>query len=72
MLEFFHHHLNIWNTMIYLVVFTVLFILMDEYIAKPYRHSQMMKRAEHDPGVREALRISDEVHEKVKKGELSG
>ena len=72
MVEFLHQHLNIWNTMIYLVVFTILFILMDEYIAKPYRHRQMEKRAEHDPHVREALRISAEVHERVKKGELSG
>ena len=72
MIEFFHEHLNIWNTMIYLVVFTIIFILMDEYIAKPYRHRQMEKRAEHDPEVREALRLSEEVHRLQKEGKLTG
>jgi len=72
MIQFFHQYLNMWNTSIFLVLFTIVFILADEYIAKPFRLHQMQKKAKTDPEVREALRIAEEVHEKVRKGELSG
>jgi hypothetical protein len=72
MIDFFHDYLTFGSTLVYLVVFTILFILMDEYIAKPYRHYQMKKRAETDPETREALRISEEVHKLVKEGKLTG
>lgn len=72
MIQWLHDYLNMWNTSIFLIAFTVLFILMDEYIAKPYRHRQMQKRAKIDPEVREALELSDKVHKLVKEGKLSG
>jgi hypothetical protein len=69
---FFHGHLNLWNTSLYLILFTVLFVLADEYIAKPYRVRRMKKRAEHDPEVREALRVAEEVHRLRRQGKLTG
>ncbi|MGH7818194.1 MAG: hypothetical protein ACREQ9_00305 [Candidatus Binatia bacterium] len=70
--QFFHEHLNMWNTSIYLVVFTILFVLADEYIAKPYRHRQMENRAKTDPEVRAALETAERVHKLVKEGKLTG
>jgi len=49
------------NAGIFLIVFTVAFILMDEYIAKPIRRRRMQEKAKTDPEVRRALEIADRV-----------
>ena len=49
------------NAGMFLIIFTIAFILMDEYIAKPIRRSRLEKRALTDPKAKEALRIADEV-----------
>jgi hypothetical protein len=64
--------LNIYNTSILLVVFTIAFILADEYIAKPIRLRRMRERAKTDPEVRAALELSDRVHKLQKEGKLVG
>ena len=47
---------------IFLVVFTILFILMDEYIAKPLRKRRLETRAETEPEIRKVLEIAARVH----------
>jgi len=49
------------NAGIFLLVFTILFILMDEYVAKPIRRRRLEARAKTDPKVRRALDIAEEV-----------
>ena len=49
------------NAGMFLVIFTIAFILMDEYIAKPIRRARLEKRALTDPKAAEAIRISNEV-----------
>jgi flagellar biosynthesis/type III secretory pathway M-ring protein FliF/YscJ len=51
-------HWNLTNSSVILVVFTVLFILMDEYIAKPIRHRRLQEKAKADPEVRRILEIA--------------
>lgn len=49
------------NAGIFLVLFTIAFILMDEYIAKPLRRRRLERRAATEPKVRRALEIAEEV-----------
>lgn len=49
------------NAGIFLILFTVAFILMDEYIAKPLRRRRLERRAATEPKVRRALEIAAEV-----------
>jgi len=49
------------NAGIFLLLFTVGFILMDEYIAKPMRRRRWENLAKTDPKVRRALEIAREV-----------
>ena len=49
------------NAGVFLIVFTVGFILMDEYIAKPIRRRRLEARAKTEPKVRRALEIAEEV-----------
>ena len=49
------------NAGIFLVLFTIGFILMDEYIAKPIRRRRLEERAKTDPKARRALDISEMV-----------
>jgi hypothetical protein len=49
------------NAGIFLILFTIAFILMDEYIAKPIRRRRLEERAKTDPKVRRALEIAAEV-----------
>jgi len=49
------------NAGIFLIVFTVAFILMDEYIAKPMRRRRLERRAATEPKVRKALEIAERV-----------
>ncbi|MEA2625222.1 MAG: hypothetical protein QOD06_1267 [Candidatus Binatota bacterium] len=51
-------HWNLTNSSVILVVFTILFILMDEYIAKPIRHRKLQEKAKTDPEVRRILEIA--------------
>ena len=53
--------INFSNAGIFLILFTIAFILMDEYIAKPLRRSRLERRAATDPKVREALEIAEKV-----------
>ena len=43
------------------MLFTVGFILMDEYIAKPIRRRRLEARAKTDPKARRALEIAEMV-----------
>jgi hypothetical protein len=72
MLEAIKGALNVWNTSILLIVFTILFVLMDEYVAKPIRLRRMREQAKTDPEVRQALEIADRVHKLQKEGKLTG
>ncbi len=47
------------NATIILTVFTVLFILMDEYIAKPLRRRRLEERRESDPEARKLLEVAE-------------
>ena len=58
--------MTLFGTTAFLTLFTIAFILMDEYIAKPIRHRRMVKKAETDPEVKRALEIGEEV-EKLRK-----
>jgi hypothetical protein len=49
------------NAGIFLILFTIAFILMDEYVAKPIRRRRLEERAKTDPKVRRALEIAAEV-----------
>jgi hypothetical protein len=49
------------NAGIILILFTIAFILMDEYIAKPLRRRRLERRALTEPKVREALEIAEKV-----------
>lgn len=49
------------NAGIFLIAFTIAFILMDEYIAKPIRRRRLVERAKTDPKIRRALEIAKEV-----------
>jgi hypothetical protein len=49
------------NAGIFLIFFTIAFILMDEYVAKPIRRARLEKRAKTEPKVRKALEIAAEV-----------
>ncbi len=47
------------NATIILTIFTVLFILMDEYIAKPLRRRRLEERRERDPKARALLEVAE-------------
>ena len=49
------------NAGIFLIAFTIAFIMMDEYIAKPIRRRRLETRAKTEPKVRRALEIAAEV-----------
>jgi len=49
------------NAGLFLIFFTIAFILMDEYVAKPIRRSRLEKRAKTEPNVKRALEISEQV-----------
>jgi hypothetical protein len=49
------------NAGIFLILFTIAFILMDEYIAKPLRRRRLERRAVNEPKVRKALEIAEMV-----------
>ena len=49
------------NAGVFLIFFTIAFILMDEYIAKPLRRRRLERRALTEPKVREALAIAERV-----------
>ena len=49
------------NAGLFLIFFTIAFILMDEYVAKPIRRSRLERLAKTDPKVRRALEIAAEV-----------
>jgi hypothetical protein len=49
------------NAGVVLILFTIAFILMDEYIAKPLRRRRLERRAATEPKVREALEIAKKV-----------
>ena len=53
--------MNFYTASLFLLFFTFAFIAMDEYIAKPIRRKRMQEKAKHDPEVRRALEIADEV-----------
>jgi hypothetical protein len=52
---------------IFLILFTIAFILMDEYIAKPLRRRRLERRAATEPKVRKALEIAEMVAARQKK-----
>ncbi len=60
--------INFSNAGIFLIFFTIAFILMDEYIAKPMRRSRLERLAKTDPKVREALEIAARVAAREKAG----
>ena len=72
MLQAVKAYLNVYNTSVLLIVFTILFVLMDEYLAKPIRLRRMREKAKTDPEVRQALELSDRVHKLQKEGKLTG
>ncbi len=49
------------NAGIFLILFTIAFILMDEYIAKPLRRRRLERRAVNEPKVRRALEVAEMV-----------
>jgi hypothetical protein len=53
--------INFSNAGIFLILFTIGFILMDEYIAKPIRRRRLEARAKTDPKARRALEIAEMV-----------
>lgn len=53
---------NITNTTVFLVFFTILFVLMDEYIAKPYRRRRIEELKKRDPEMRRILERAAEEH----------
>jgi hypothetical protein len=53
--------INFSNAGIFLILFTIAFILMDEYIAKPWRRARLERLAKTDPKVREALEVAARV-----------
>ena len=71
MLDTFKNSLDVWSTAAILVGFTIVFILLDEFVAKPVRRYRMEQKAKTDPVVREALEISDRVHALQKQGKLT-
>jgi hypothetical protein len=48
-------------------LFTIAFILMDEYVAKPLRRRRLERRAATEPKVRKALEIAEMVAARQKK-----
>jgi hypothetical protein len=59
------------GTTLFLSLFTVAFILMDEYIAKPIRHKRMIEKAKTDPEVKRALEIGEEVEKLRREGKIT-
>jgi hypothetical protein len=59
------------GTTAFLTLFTIAFILMDEYIAKPIRHKRMVEKAKTDPEVKRALEIGEEVEKLRKEGKIT-
>jgi hypothetical protein len=53
--------MNFYSASLILILFTVAFILMDEYVAKPIRRKRLQEKAKTDPVVRRALEIAAEV-----------
>lgn len=53
--------MNFYTASIFLTLFTIAFILMDEWIAKPIRRRRLEARRDTDPEVRRALEISERV-----------
>ncbi len=49
------------NAGLFLIFFTIAFILMDEYVAKPIRRSRLERRAKTEPKVKRALEIAEQV-----------
>jgi hypothetical protein len=61
--------INFSNAGIFLIFFTIAFILMDEYIAKPWRRTRLERLAKTDPKVREALEVAARVAAREKGAE---
>ena len=59
------------GTSLFLTVFTIAFILMDEYIAKPIRHKRMVEMAKTDPEVKAALEVGEMVEKLRKEGKVT-
>ena len=59
------------GTTLFLTLFTIAFILMDEYIAKPIRHRRMVEQAKTDPEVAAALKLGEEVEKLRKEGKIT-
>ena len=59
------------GTSLFLTIFTIAFILMDEYIAKPIRHKRMVEKAKTDPEVRAALEVGEMVEKLRKEGKVT-
>lgn len=53
--------ISFYNAGIFLVLFTIGFILMDEYVAKPLRRKRLERRAVTEPKVRKALEVAARV-----------
>ena len=53
--------MNFYSASLILICFTVAFILMDEYVAKPIRRKRLQEKAKTNPEVRRALEIAAEV-----------
>jgi flagellar biosynthesis/type III secretory pathway M-ring protein FliF/YscJ len=47
------------NASIILIVFTIIFILMDEYVAKPIRRKRLEARRDRDPEARKLLEVAE-------------
>ena len=58
------------NAGVFLILFTIAFILMDEYQAKPLRRRRLERRALTEPKVRKALEVGKMVaaRERAKRG----
>jgi uncharacterized membrane protein len=53
---------NMTNTTVFLVLFTIVFVLMDEYLAKPYRRRRIEELKKRDPEMRRILDRAVEEH----------
>lgn len=53
------------NATIILTAFTILFILMDEYIAKPLRRRRLEERRESDPAARKLLEVAEKAAQTI-------
>lgn len=53
---------NLTNTSVFLALFTILFVLMDEYVAKPYRRRRIETLKKRDPELGRLLDQAVEEH----------